>query len=133
MDAQRISVAQNCLAGNYADSMSFPASVMALMAAGFDGYYVDYRANSRTCYSSEGEALVLANPHEVAPVAALFDAQGIAAAVQWAQSGAADYSYAAFNERVAAHGCASYLVSFCGRRVVYFGRTGELHVEHFPS
>jgi hypothetical protein len=25
-----------------------------------------------------------------------------------------------------------YLVSFPGRRVLYFGRTGETHAEHLP-
>jgi hypothetical protein len=32
-----------------------------------------------------------------------------------------------------AAGCAGYIVSFLGRRVVYFGRTAETHVEHFPK
>jgi len=35
--------------------------------------------------------------------------------------------------QVKAAGCAGYLVSFLGRRVVYYGRSAETHVEHFPS
>ncbi len=50
-----------------------------------------------------------------------------------AQAKAAGYSYAGFCATVAAAGCAGYLVSFPGRRVVYFGRTAETHVEHFPK
>ena len=53
--------------------------------------------------------------------------------VRWAQSGDAAYSYAAFCARVKAAGCAGYIVSFPGRRVLYFGRTAETHVEHFPQ
>jgi hypothetical protein len=34
---------------------------------------------------------------------------------------------------VKALGCAGYLVSFPGRRVVYFGRAAEFHVERFPT
>jgi len=34
---------------------------------------------------------------------------------------------------VVAAGCTGYLVSFPGQRAVYFGRTGETHVEHFPQ
>jgi hypothetical protein len=29
-------------------------------------------------------------------------------------------------------GCVAYMVSLPGRRVVYYGRTGASHVEHFP-
>jgi hypothetical protein len=57
----------------------------------------------------------------------------VAALVRWAQGNGADYSYAAFSLRVRAAGCAGYLVSFPGRRVVYYGRTAETHVEHFPD
>mgnify|MGYP000402610447 CR=1 FL=1 len=39
---------------------------------------------------------------------------------------------AAFTKAKAA-GCAGYMVSFLGKRVVYFGRTAEVHVEHFPK
>lgn len=33
----------------------------------------------------------------------------------------------------AAAGFEGYLVSLPGRRAVYFGRTAETHVEHFPA
>ena len=39
----------------------------------------------------------------------------------WAQANPSDYSYVAFSKKVKAAGCAGYLVSFPGRRVVYFG------------
>jgi hypothetical protein len=32
-----------------------------------------------------------------------------------------------------AAGCAGYIVSFTGRRAVYFGRNAEIHVECFPQ
>ena len=44
-----------------------------------------------------------------------------------------DDSYAAFGAKAKAAGCAGYIVSFLGRRVVYFGHTAETHVEHFPK
>lgn len=52
---------------------------------------------------------------------------------RWAQANRPDYSYAVFSERARAAGCACYLVSFPGRRVVYYGRAAETYVEHFPS
>ena len=53
--------------------------------------------------------------------------------VRWAQANPADYGYVVFFEKAKAAGCAGYFVSFSGRRVLYFGRTAETHIEHFPS
>jgi uncharacterized protein YbcV (DUF1398 family) len=66
-------------------------------------------------------------------VAAAFDTTEIERLVRWAQANPAEYSYVAFCEKAKGAGCAGYLVSFLGRRVVYFGRTAETHVEHFPK
>ena len=66
-------------------------------------------------------------------VAAAFDGAELARLIRWAQTNGPDYTYAAFCDRVTAAGCAGYLVSLPGRRVVYFGRTAETHVEHFPA
>ena len=55
------------------------------------------------------------------------------AQVKWAQANPPEYSYSAFCKNVKAFGCAGYIVSFSGRRVLYFGRTAETHVEHFPQ
>lgn len=133
MDAERIAVAECCLAGAHDGSLSFPEIVGRLIAAGFDGYLVDYRCGRQTFYLPEGDGLVLDMPRAPASVAAGFDAAVIERLVRWAQASPADYSYAAFSDRAMAAGCAGYLVSFPGRRVVYFGRTAETHVEHFPS
>lgn len=133
MDAQKITLAEKCLAGAYDDTLSFPEAVSLLMEGGFEGYLVDYRASTRTHYLPDGETLVLATHPSEVPVAEKFDGAAISAQIGWAQSGAANYTYRAFNRNVMAAGCATYLVSFPGRRVVYIGRTGEFHVEHFPQ
>jgi hypothetical protein len=75
----------------------------------------------------------LAMPVHAGPIGAAFDATETERLVRWAQSGAEDYSYQAFSALAKAAGCAGYLVSFLGRRVVYFGRTAETHVEMFPQ
>ncbi len=62
-----------------------------------------------------------------------FDQPGIAAQIKWAQANPPDYSYATFCKNVKALGCAGYIVSFLGRRVLYFGRTADTHVEYFPQ
>lgn len=133
MDVQLKAVAQDCLDGAYQNRMSFPESLRALTQAGFEGYGVDYRLNTRTYYLPDGETLILKNPHGHGAVAAAFNQPEIVAAVQWAQLNPPDYNYVEFNRRVTANGCAGYIVSIPGRRVLYFGRTAETHVEQFPT
>ncbi len=43
------------------------------------------------------------------------------------------YTYKGFCRKVAAAGCAGYIVSFSGRRALDIGRTAETHVELFPD
>ena len=52
--------------------------------------------------------------------------------VREAQANAPGYTYAGFCRKVTARGCAGYMVSFPGARVLYFGRTAETHLELFP-
>lgn len=132
MDAGRISIAQTCLDAAHDGSLCFPEIVGRLIAAGFEGYAVDYRRDSQTFYLADGDSTALAMPAHAGAIGAAFDANAIERLVRWAQSGAADYSYQAFSAGAKAAGCAGYVVSFLGRRVVYFGRTAETHVEVFP-
>jgi uncharacterized protein YbcV (DUF1398 family) len=133
MNIEQAAVARTCLTAAHDRSLSFPEIVARLIGAGFEGYAVDYRRNTTIYFHDSGASVALENPAPVASVAARFDALGVAEQIKWAQANRPDYSYAAFSRNVAAAGCAGYLVSFPGRRVVYYGRTAELHVEHFPQ
>lgn len=132
MTEQLITRAQSCLDAAYEGTMDFPSIVQALTEAGFEGYDVDYRRGTSTYFHASGESVQLALPTSSAPVAAAFRASDVERAVREAQSKAPGYTYAGFCAKVKAAGCAGYMVSFLGRRVVYFGRTAETHVEHFP-
>ncbi len=132
MDAQHGAIAQTCLNAAYDKTMAFPEIVGTLISAGFEGYAVDYRRNTTTYFRPDGDSVVLQNRNSEVPVAPKFDQPGVAAQIKWAQADPPDYSYAAFCKNVKALGCAGYIVSFLGRRVLYFGRTAETHVEHFP-
>lgn len=133
MDAERISVAEACLNAAHDGNLSFPEIVSALIAAGFEGYAVDYRRNVQTFYLPDGDGIALDVQPSAGVVAADFDAAEIGRLVRWAQANPADYSYVDFSAKARAAGCAGYIVSFPGRRVVYFGRTAETHVERFPT
>ena len=133
MDAERIAIAKTCLKAAHDGSLSFPEIIGKLVDAGFEGYAVDYRRNVQIFYLPSGDSVELAMPHSTGPVAAAFDSACVEALVRWAQANGPDYSYVAFGNKVIAAGCAGYLVSFLGRRVVYYVRTAETHVELLPQ
>lgn len=133
MDAELTAIANACLHAAHDGSLAFPEIVGRLIGAGFEGYAVDYRRNRQTYYLPDGDSVDFDLPHAVGPIAAAFDGARIEALVRWAQANGPDYRYPAFCDIAAAAGCAGYLVSFSGRRVVYYGRTAETHVELFPQ
>lgn len=132
MDAQRTAIAETCLNAAYDRTMAFPEIVGTLIAAGFEGYTVDYRRNTTTYFLPDGDSVVLENRPSEGAIAAQFDQPGVSAQIKWAQANPPEYSYAAFSKNVKALGCAGYIVSFLGKPVLYFGRTAETHVELFP-
>lgn len=132
MNANWKDVARTCLEGAESGAMTFPQVVMTLMDAGFDGYAVDLRSATATYYLPGGEAVEL-EARRPGPVAARWDVAVVREAIREAQAQAPGYSYPGFCAKVAGAGCAGYIVSFPGRRVLYYGRTAETHTEHFPD
>lgn len=133
MDAEQTAIAKICLDAAHDGSLSFPEIIGKLIDAGFEGYAVDYRRESQIFYLPDGESIELNMLRATGSIAALFDRAGVETLVRWAQANGPDYSYGTFCEKVKAAGCAGYLVSFLGRRVVYYGRTAETHIELFPQ
>jgi len=125
--------AQQCLEAAENDTMTFPEIVGKLMVAGFESYAIDLRRSLAIYYLSSGESIELQTHNDDLTVAASFDTAALQAAIHQAQTLVPGYSYKGFCRKAKAAGCAGYLVSFLGRRAVYFGRTGETHVELFPS
>ena len=113
--------------------MTFPQIVGTLMAAGFEGYAVDFRRASAAYYLPSGDSVALPTHGDDLQVNASFDTAALRAAIREAQALSPGYSYKSFCRKAKGAGCAGYLVSFPGRRAVYFGRTGETHVELFPA
>jgi uncharacterized protein YbcV (DUF1398 family) len=126
-------IARATLNGAESDEMTFPESVKLLMEAGFDGYAVDTRRSTRTYYRPDGQALELETPRTAAQIAERFDADAVRVAIREAQQLVPGYSYRGFCEKIVSAGCAGYVVSLLGKRVLYFGRTGETHTEYFPE
>jgi uncharacterized protein YbcV (DUF1398 family) len=110
---------------------SFGEIVKQLAEAGVERYHQDFSRSERTYYLPDGESEVVRDESAGTIPAAAFSASGVEAAVRATQAGA--IAYKEFCRQVMEAGCVGYLVSIAGRRVVYYGRTGDMHVEYFPG
>jgi uncharacterized protein YbcV (DUF1398 family) len=133
METRLIHAAEQCLRGAEDHTMTFPQIVGRLMQEGFESYSIDYRRAKAIYYRPEGDSVELATHRPDVPVAEAFNTAAIQAAIREAQQLVPGYTYESFCRKVMDAGCAGYIVSFSGRRAVYFGRTAETHVEHFPQ
>jgi uncharacterized protein YbcV (DUF1398 family) len=131
MSTHWIDVARATLEGSESGATTFAQSLRDLMDARFDGYAVDFRRSRRTYYMPNGEVLELKTQPTPTPVSESFDAARIKEAIREAQQLVPGYTYQGFCAKVARAGCAGYLVSLLGRRVLYYGRSGETHTESF--
>ena len=113
-----------------AERISFPEVLARLGEAGIERYHVDLPGAVHSYYLPDG-AVVTVSAHETPPAAAAFAPEEVARAVAEIQRGQIDYR--TFCARVARAGCVGWHVSLIGRRVVYYGRTGDSHVEWFPG
>lgn len=130
-DTDLASVLQDCTRGSDEERMTFPQVVGRLMAAGVERYRADLLRHEKTYYMPDGRSQVVGCAVIDGEAAMEFSAAGVDAAVRDIQAGR--IAYREFCRRVMAAGCVDYIVSISGRRAVYFGRSGESHVEMFPQ
>lgn len=133
MDVHKTSVARACLEGAEDNTMTFPQIVATLQSEGLEGYAIDFRRARAAYYMPDGDSVEMPMHKIDVPIAPAFDAMRVQSAIREAQQLVPGYTYLGFCNKVAAAGCAGYIVSFSGRRVLYIGRTAETHVEQFPD
>lgn len=131
MNAEFGCIVEQCTADSDASRISFGAVVGKLMAAGVERYHADLIRSEKTYFLPSGESRVIPNDAIVRVPATEFSGPSVEAAVRAIQHG--EINYKTFCERVMEAGCVGYHVSIAGRRVVYYGRTGDSHVELFPK
>ena len=113
-------------------TMSFPEVVGQLLAAGVEYYQVDYAGRRKTFYSADGDAVVTPISYEVLPsVAANLDAAALRADILDSQTNG--QKYREFTRRAMEAGVQGYFAFLRGKRVTYFGRQGDQHIEWFPK
>lgn len=130
MNREQSQVILDCARKSLAGELSFPQVVGRLAAAGVERYHADYSRQETTYYRADGGSLVVPTPHESHATAEGFSSSSVEAAVRRSQRG--EHTYPDFVRETRAAGCVGYFVQITGRRVIYFGRDGESHVEFFP-
>jgi uncharacterized protein YbcV (DUF1398 family) len=130
MNAEQTQIVQGCARGALDGELAFPEIVSRLAEIGVERYHADYSRQEITYYFPQGDTLVVAAPHHSHAIAADFSPSLVEAAVRQSQRN--EHTYVDFIRKTTAAGCVGYFVQITGRRVIYFGRNGESHVEHFP-
>jgi uncharacterized protein YbcV (DUF1398 family) len=131
MNAHVREIVRECTVGSDEERMTFPEVVMKLTEAGVERYHADLIRAEKTYYMPDGDSETVAAAAVTTRPAPVFSAADVDTAVRAIQAQA--ITYKEFCERIAAAGCVGYFVSLPGRRAVYYGRTAETHVEHFPG
>jgi uncharacterized protein YbcV (DUF1398 family) len=111
--------------------MTFPQVVKGLLEAGVESYLVDFATKQKTHYLRDGTTHTVPMILEPGPIAAEFDGTGLVAAIRGAQ--ADTVRYPEFVKRSTTAGVIGYWAFLTGKRVIYFGRKGEQHIEEFPK
>lgn len=130
MDADFKQIVIECTRALDDELSLFPQIVARLMAAGVERYHADLVRSEKTYYVPDGRSEVVPCHAVAASAAVSFSASEVEAAVRASQK--QEIGYREFCLRVMRAGCVGYQVSLAGRRAVYYGRSGETHVELFP-
>ena len=128
---ERVAVMKECKELSLRGQIPFPEVVRRLYEAGVERYHVDLTRDETTYYLPCGESHVLATGAPREPIAEPFDAAAVEGAVRAIQRG--EIIFPEFLRRIATAGCVGYFTQIAGRRVQYVGRTGDMHVEPFPT
>lgn len=131
MNESTIAVIEDCVRATLAGRLPFPDVVRRLLEVDIERYSVDLCRSESIYYSADGDSHLVRPSGPADPVADRFVSEEVESAVKDSQQGR--IAYPQFLQRIRAAGCVSYLVSFAGRRCLYFGRAGEVHLELFPG
>ncbi len=128
MDTQ---VIHDVLAESQAGKLIFPEAVRRLLEVGVESYFADLAKHEETFYMADSKTHVEQTILPAVAIAEDFSGPGIVSAVRAAQSDSVRYPE--FVKLAAAAGVIGYWAFLTGKKVIYFGRKGEFHVEEFPG
>jgi len=129
-EAMNTEAMHKALAGSQAGKLTFPEVVGMLISAGVESYFADLLRGEETFYTTDAEAHSERMTLPPTKIAADFSQPALVAAIRGAQ--ADEIRYPEFVKQAAAAGTVGYWAFLTGKKVIYFGRKGEFHVEEFP-
>ena len=124
-------VIQSTFQASNAGRIHFGEVIAQLSGVQVESYQVDYRSGRSTYYLHGGATLDLFFGLLQEVIAIAFDGDALRLAILGAQQGRV--MYPEFKQLSQRAGCVGYTVWITGRRVIYFGRKGEMHIERFPD
>jgi uncharacterized protein YbcV (DUF1398 family) len=124
-------VIHETLAMSQAGELIFPEVVRRLLEVGVESYFCDLANGAELFYMTDGKSHTEKMVLPLVPIAEEFSSSGLIAAIRGAQTDT--IRYPEFMKRSAAAGVIAYWAFLTGRKVIYFGRKGEIHIEEFPN
>jgi uncharacterized protein YbcV (DUF1398 family) len=124
-------VIHETLAKSQAGELIFPEVVRRLLEVGVESYFCDLANGAEVFYMTDGKSHAEKMVLPLLPIAEEFSSSGLVAAIRGAQ--ADTIRYPEFMKRSAAAGVTAYWAFLTGKKVIYFGRKGEIHIEEFPG
>lgn len=123
-------VIHDTLAKSQAGELIFPEVVRRLVEVGVESYFCDLANGAEIFYMTDGKTHTEKMVLPMMPVAEEFSSSDLVAAIRGAQTDT--IRYPEFMRRSAVAGVIAYWAFLAGRKVIYFGRKGEIHTEEFP-
>ena len=124
-------VIEKCARESHAGLLAFPEALGRLIEVGVESYFADYRNQSTTYYLPGNGAFTIPMAIPSIEIPSSFNKEDVVSAIRGAQSDAVRYPE--FIKLTMSAGCIGYIVWIAGKYVNYFGRQGEVHIEHFPQ
>ena len=117
--------------GSLENTLTFPQVAGKLINEGVESYHVDLIRGENRYYMPSGESHVEMVPFKHPEAAEKFSATLVKAAIKNIQTGKINYKE--FLHQIMNAGTVYYIAYLSGKRVIYLGREGDFHVEHFPQ
>ncbi|KAJ9617302.1 hypothetical protein H2200_001023 [Cladophialophora chaetospira] len=121
----------------HSPDLPFPKTVAALLALGVTRYHIDYASSLATAFSqniasgtTSTEQIPVPTPRSIPN--GKWDPSGVKNAIKRVQSGQTP-TYDDFSQEIIQAGVVGYFAFLTGKKVVYYGAEGDLHVEWFPG
>jgi uncharacterized protein YbcV (DUF1398 family) len=111
--------------------LPFPTTVARLLALGVQRYHIDYVASTATAYVGQSCDAAEIPSHSTPSAMSPWDESKLTAAIKKAQAG--EGNYIDFSTQAIEAGVTDYFAYLEGKKVVYMGAMGDVHIEWFPG